>query len=137
MSPEPARGACGGVDAASGLAADEVAPCLSTGEGGGAERVSMVSNGRVSIAFAPRCRFLLVAAVLVCGSGCDAISGVGCNVTNSAAPEIAKPLGYETVDVPLPGCATPLHPFAPMAGVVLPKSAKASIPRTFVTCLGR
>ncbi len=92
------------------LRRNEVAPCLSTGEGGGAERVSMVSNGRVSIAFAPRCRFLLVAAVLVGGSGCDAISGVGCNVTNTAAPEIAKPLGYDTVDVPLPACATQLPP---------------------------
>ena len=28
----------------------------------------------------------------------------------AAPPEIAKPLGYETVDVSLPGCATPLPP---------------------------
>ena len=70
----------------------------------------MVSNGPVSIAFAPHLRFVLVAAVLVGGAGCDGISGVGCNVTNTAAPEIATPLGYETVDVPLPGCAIPLPP---------------------------
>jgi hypothetical protein len=97
----------------------------------------MVSNGPVSIAFAPHGRLLLVAAVLVGGSGCDAISGVGCNVTNTAAPEIAKPLSYETVDVPLPDCALPLHQFARVSSVVLPKSARASILRTFVTCLGR
>lgn len=54
----------------------------------------MVSNGPVSIASAPHYRFLLVTAVLVGGAGCDAISGVGCNVTNTA-PEIAKPLGFD------------------------------------------
>jgi len=47
-------------------------------------------------------RSLFVAALLV--------GPAGCNFMNTDPPEIAKPLGYDTVDMPLPGCATPLPP---------------------------
>jgi hypothetical protein len=47
-------------------------------------------------------RLLFVAAVL--------IGVAGCSFTNSDPPEIAKPLGYDTVEVPLPGCSTRLPP---------------------------
>jgi hypothetical protein len=46
-------------------------------------------------------RHLLFAAVILIG-------GAACNSINTDAPEIAKPLGYDTVEVPLPGCPTPL-----------------------------
>jgi hypothetical protein len=57
----------------------------------------------VSIDFAPQRRFFFVAAVLVGAAGCSGLM-------DTAPPEIAKPLGYDTVDVSLPGCATPLPP---------------------------
>lgn len=47
-------------------------------------------------------RLLFVTAVLV--------GAAGCNFMNADPPEIGKPLGYDTVDVPLPGCATRLPP---------------------------
>jgi hypothetical protein len=47
-------------------------------------------------------RVLFIAAVL--------IGAAGCNFMNADPPEIAKPLGYDTVDVPLPGCPTRLPP---------------------------
>jgi hypothetical protein len=47
-------------------------------------------------------RLLVVAAVL--------IGAAGCNFMQSDPAEISKPLGYDTVDVPLPGCATRLPP---------------------------
>jgi hypothetical protein len=52
--------------------------------------------------FASRCRSLFVAAILG--------GAAGCTFMNSEPPEIGKPLGYDTVDVPLPGCATRLPP---------------------------
>ena len=45
---------------------------------------------------------LYAVALLVCAGGCDS--------PNVEPPEIAKPLGYSTVDIRLPGCATPLPP---------------------------
>jgi hypothetical protein len=52
--------------------------------------------------FAPHHRSLFVAALLV--------GLAGCNFMNTDPPEISKPLGYDTVVVPLPRCATPLPP---------------------------
>ena len=52
--------------------------------------------------FASHRRFLFVTATLV--------GAAGCNFMNADPPEIAKALGYDTVDVPLPGCATRLPP---------------------------
>ena len=38
------------------------------------------------------------------------VGAAGCNFMNAEPPEIAKPLGYDTVDVFLSGCSTPLPP---------------------------
>lgn len=47
-------------------------------------------------------RYLFVVAGIVAVAGCD--------VSKVEPPEIAKPLGYETVQVQLPGCPIPLPP---------------------------
>jgi hypothetical protein len=52
--------------------------------------------------FESKRRLLFVGALLV--------STVGCNFLKSDPPETSKPLGYSTVEVPLPGCATRLPP---------------------------
>ena len=52
--------------------------------------------------FGLRGRLLFVTAVLV--------GAAGCNFMNADPPEVSKPLGYSTVEVPLPGCATRLPP---------------------------
>ena len=52
--------------------------------------------------FAARRRLLFVAGLL--------FGAVGCTFMNADPPEIGKPLGYDTVDVTLPGCATRLPP---------------------------
>lgn len=55
-----------------------------------------------TVCLASHHRLFVVAALLV--------GAAGCNVPNVEPPEIAKPLGYETVDVLLPGCSTRLPP---------------------------
>ena len=56
----------------------------------------------MSIDFARACRFFFLAAVVV--------SGAGCEFHEHPLPEIQKPLGYDTVALPLSGCLTPLPP---------------------------
>ena len=55
----------------------------------------------MSIGFA-RCRTVFLAAAVVVG-------GAAC-AFHEPLPEIQKPLGYDTVDVPLAGCVTSLPP---------------------------
>lgn len=62
-----------------------------------------VSNRAVSTEYFASYRCLLFVAALLVGAA-------ACSFMNTDPPEIAKPLGYDTVDVSLPGCATPLPP---------------------------
>lgn len=56
----------------------------------------------MSTIYLARQHLVFVVAVLVGAAGCDSM--------DVQPPEIAKPLGYETVDVALASCATPLPP---------------------------
>src|SRR5262245_22544205 len=56
----------------------------------------------MTIDLTPYCRFFCVVVVLVGGAGCE--------FREHPLPEIQKPLGYDTVDMSLPGCVTPLPP---------------------------
>ena len=50
----------------------------------------------------------------MCRRSCVVVAAVvgisGCNFMHTDPPEVSKPLGYATIRVELPGCATPLPP---------------------------
>jgi hypothetical protein len=52
--------------------------------------------------FTSCCRLFCLAALLVGGAACE--------FREYPLPDIQKPLGYDTVEVSLPGCVTPLPP---------------------------